>query len=260
MSECACVHACMHACACVFDELSVSDGPLLVAMQGKTFGLTFWENYYIVGQGPDFQFVRYIGHTLQGGYNGLCTCTPACAKHACERGQKRAPMPVSAVPARRLHSAYCSLLPRLLVLSLPFGLYHVLSLHTLPPAPAPAPLLCACADEAGAFVLSKTPELSPAALQEVKKIAKEQGLDLGGFCRINNKACGVSNTKSPANDLQDVIGVCACCFQVCKCRLRADCVGLTSVHATPAVSLRVAPSLCFFRTRRRRQQLHQIHV
>ena len=78
----------MHACACVFDELSVSDGPLLVAMQGKTFGLTFWENYYIVGQGPDFQFVRYIGHTLQGGYNGLLTCTPACAKHACERRQK----------------------------------------------------------------------------------------------------------------------------------------------------------------------------
>ena len=57
-------------------------------MQGKTFGLTFWENYYIVGQGPDFQFVRYIGHTLQGGYNGLLTCTPACAEDACERRQK----------------------------------------------------------------------------------------------------------------------------------------------------------------------------
>ena len=98
------------------------------------------------------------------------------------------------------------MLPRLQALSLPFDLYHALSLHTLPPAPAP--LWCACANEAGAFVLSKTPELSPAALQEVKKIAKEQGLDLGGFCRINNKACGVSNTKSPANDLQDVIGVC----------------------------------------------------
>ena len=177
-----------------------------MAMQGKTFGLTFWENYYIVGQGPDFQFVRYIGHTLQGGYNGLLTCTPACAKHACERRQKRVPMPVSAVPAGRLQAAFCSLLPRLQALSLPFDLYHALSLHTLPPAPAP--LWCACANEAGAFVLSKTPELSPAALQEVKKIAKEQGLDLGGFCRINNKACGVSNTKSPANDLQDVIGVC----------------------------------------------------
>ena len=118
----------------------------------------------------------------------------------------RVPMPVSAVPAGRLQAAFCSLLPRLQALSLPFDLYHALSLHTLPPAPAP--LWCACANEAGAFVLSKTPELSTAALQEVKKIAKEQGLDLGGFCRINNKACGVSNTKSPANDLQDVIGVC----------------------------------------------------
>ena len=115
-------------------------------------------------------------------------------------------MPVSAVQAGRLQAAFCALLPRLQALSLPFDLYHALSLHTLPPAPAP--LWCACANEAGAFVLSKTPELSPAALQEVKKIAKEQGLDLGGFCRINNKACGVSNTKSPANDLQDVIGVC----------------------------------------------------
>jgi len=37
---------------------------------GKTFGLTFWENYYIVGQGSDWQFVRYVGHTLQGGYKG----------------------------------------------------------------------------------------------------------------------------------------------------------------------------------------------
>ena len=118
----------------------------------------------------------------------------------------RVPMPVSAVQAGRLQAAFCALLPRLQALSLPFDLYHALSLHTLPPAPAP--LWCACANEAGAFVLSKTPELSPAALQEVKKIAKEQGLDLGGFCRINNKACGVSNTKSPANDLQDVIGVC----------------------------------------------------
>ena len=108
--------------------------------------------------------------------------------------------------ASRLQAPFCALLPRLQALSLPFDLYHALSLHTLPPAPAP--LWCACANEAGAFVLSKTPELSPAALQEVKKIAKEQGLDLGGFCRINNKACGVSNTKSPANDLQDVIGVC----------------------------------------------------
>ena len=113
---------------------------------------------------------------------------------------------MSAVQAGRLQAAFCALLPRLQALSLPFDLYHALSLHTLPPAPAP--LWCACANEAGAFVLSKTPELSPAALQEVKKIAKEQGLDLGGFCRINNKACGVSNTKSPANDLQDVIGVC----------------------------------------------------
>ena len=38
--------------------------------KGRTFGLTFYENYYIVGQNPEFQFIRYIGHTVQGGYKG----------------------------------------------------------------------------------------------------------------------------------------------------------------------------------------------
>jgi len=95
---------------------------------GKTFGLTFWENYYIVGQGEDFQFIRYVGHTLQGGYKG-------------------------------------------------------------------------------AFVVSKTPELSPASLAEVQKMATDQGLDLGGFCKIQNKACGVRNdAPTGGSDLQDVIG------------------------------------------------------
>jgi len=95
---------------------------------GKTFGLTFWENYYIVGQGEDFQFIRYVGHTLQGGYKG-------------------------------------------------------------------------------AFILSKSPQLSPDALVQVKKIAANQGLDLGGFCKIKNDACGVRNDPpTGGGDIQDVIG------------------------------------------------------
>jgi len=42
--------------------------------KGEMFGLTFWENWYIIGQrdeGPDpYKFVYYTGHTLQGNYRG----------------------------------------------------------------------------------------------------------------------------------------------------------------------------------------------
>jgi hypothetical protein len=43
---------------------------------GRMFGLTFWENWYIIGQNqpndglPPFKFVYYTGHTLQGNYEG----------------------------------------------------------------------------------------------------------------------------------------------------------------------------------------------
>lgn len=95
---------------------------------GRTFGLQFWENYYIVGQGEEYQFVRYVGHTVQGGYKG-------------------------------------------------------------------------------AFVLAKNPTVSAASLVEIKKVAKEQGLNWKDFCNIKNDACGERKTSPKAgNDVSEFIG------------------------------------------------------
>ena len=54
---------------------------------GRMFGLTFWENWYVIGQNdyadggeagsggdgglPPYKFVYYTGHTLQGNYEGM---------------------------------------------------------------------------------------------------------------------------------------------------------------------------------------------
>ena len=42
--------------------------------EGKMFGLTFWENWYLIGQNDnaekDFRFVYYTGKTLQNRYEG----------------------------------------------------------------------------------------------------------------------------------------------------------------------------------------------
>lgn len=42
--------------------------------EGKMFGLTFWENWYVIGenslQEPPFKFVYYTGKTLQNRYEG----------------------------------------------------------------------------------------------------------------------------------------------------------------------------------------------
>ncbi len=42
--------------------------------EGRMFGLTFWENWYLIGQNekaePDFRFVYYTGKTLQNRYEG----------------------------------------------------------------------------------------------------------------------------------------------------------------------------------------------
>jgi hypothetical protein len=44
---------------------------------GRMFGLTFWENWYVIGENaaqdsvlPAYKFVYYTGHTLQGNYEG----------------------------------------------------------------------------------------------------------------------------------------------------------------------------------------------
>jgi len=42
--------------------------------EGRMFGLTFWENWYVIGQNqqrePEFRFVYYTGKTLQNRYEG----------------------------------------------------------------------------------------------------------------------------------------------------------------------------------------------
>jgi len=42
--------------------------------QGRMFGLTFWENWYVIGQNqprePEYRFVYYTGKTLQNRYEG----------------------------------------------------------------------------------------------------------------------------------------------------------------------------------------------
>ena len=42
--------------------------------EGRMFGLTFWENWYVIGQNaraePEFKFVYYTGKTLQNRYEG----------------------------------------------------------------------------------------------------------------------------------------------------------------------------------------------
>jgi hypothetical protein len=47
------------------------------------FGLTFWENWYVIGENeqddnlPPFKFVYYTGHTLQGNYEGTAITRPS---------------------------------------------------------------------------------------------------------------------------------------------------------------------------------------
>ena len=56
--------------------------------EGKMFGLTFWENWYVIGQNkpsePQFRFVYYTGKTLQNRYEGafVYARTPELPKDA----------------------------------------------------------------------------------------------------------------------------------------------------------------------------------
>lgn len=61
---------------------------------GRMFGLTFWENWYVIGENeaddglPPFKFVYYTGHTLQGNYEGegVRKLAPTAAPCACLHG------------------------------------------------------------------------------------------------------------------------------------------------------------------------------
>lgn len=79
----------------IIEELHAADSSKSIAhlqSQGQMFGLTFWENWYILGDTiakstpipqfgipsalaatgviPDLKLVYYTGHTLQGSYKG----------------------------------------------------------------------------------------------------------------------------------------------------------------------------------------------
>ena len=56
-------------------EFDTAPGSVRTAhTEGRMFGLTFWENWYVIGQNgpkePDFRFVHYTGKTLQNRYEG----------------------------------------------------------------------------------------------------------------------------------------------------------------------------------------------
>ena len=40
-----------------------------MTVEGKMFGLTFHEQWYVLGKGDDFVVVSYIGDTQQGAYD-----------------------------------------------------------------------------------------------------------------------------------------------------------------------------------------------
>ncbi|CAM9962160.1 unnamed protein product, partial [Hapterophycus canaliculatus] len=55
-------------------QVDPSGSPRTFHTDGKLFGLTFKENWYVTGlstdPGEEFVFVQYRGHTLQGSYEG----------------------------------------------------------------------------------------------------------------------------------------------------------------------------------------------
>eukprot|EP00640_Fibrocapsa_japonica_P001555 CAMPEP_0113936784 /NCGR_PEP_ID=MMETSP1339-20121228/3582_1 /TAXON_ID=94617 /ORGANISM="Fibrocapsa japonica" /LENGTH=384 /DNA_ID=CAMNT_0000939335 /DNA_START=410 /DNA_END=1564 /DNA_ORIENTATION=+ /assembly_acc=CAM_ASM_000762 len=109
----------------VLEELMGEDDPKATRSMhsmGKMFGLTFWENWYVIGQSEEgdslpYKFIYYTGHTLQGNYKG-------------------------------------------------------------------------------AFVYTRTPEISPELFPAIKEDAVRAGLDPDSFCKIRN-ACF---SEQPANE------------------------------------------------------------
>jgi hypothetical protein len=55
-------------------EFDAPGGHRTAHTEGRMFGLTFWENWYLIGENsrtePDFKFVYYTGKTLQNRYEG----------------------------------------------------------------------------------------------------------------------------------------------------------------------------------------------
>eukprot|EP00617_Octactis_speculum_P016727 CAMPEP_0185748102 /NCGR_PEP_ID=MMETSP1174-20130828/6763_1 /TAXON_ID=35687 /ORGANISM="Dictyocha speculum, Strain CCMP1381" /LENGTH=483 /DNA_ID=CAMNT_0028423601 /DNA_START=90 /DNA_END=1538 /DNA_ORIENTATION=- len=58
----------------IFDTPLSAKSKRTAHTEGRMFGLTFWENWYLIGENtpsePEFKFVYYTGKTLQNRYNG----------------------------------------------------------------------------------------------------------------------------------------------------------------------------------------------
>ena len=50
-------------------------GKASMTVEGKMFGLTFHEQWYVLGKGPDWRVVAYRGDTQQGPYDGAFVYT-----------------------------------------------------------------------------------------------------------------------------------------------------------------------------------------
>lgn len=50
-------------------------GKASMTVEGKMFGLTFREQWYVIGQGDDYRVVAYKGDTQQGPYEGAFVYT-----------------------------------------------------------------------------------------------------------------------------------------------------------------------------------------
>lgn len=55
----------------VFDPVG---SPRTASTQGELFGISFWENWYVIGENkedePEYKFIYYNGHTIQNSYEG----------------------------------------------------------------------------------------------------------------------------------------------------------------------------------------------
>jgi len=57
------------------DDSRGPEGKASMTVEGKMFGLTFHEQWYVLGQGEGFRVVSYIGDTQQGPYEGAFVFT-----------------------------------------------------------------------------------------------------------------------------------------------------------------------------------------
>merc|ERR1711990_1363026 len=57
------------------DDSRGPEGKASMTVEGKMFGLTFHEQWYVLGKGEGWRVVSYIGDTQQGPYEGAFVFT-----------------------------------------------------------------------------------------------------------------------------------------------------------------------------------------